>query len=148
MKSLKLVLFISALFCFITATNGLGVNWVLYGERGGMNYYDLESMATTPEGTELVWVKRVYSSSGKRQYISLREKWGRSTEGYEDLVHTNSLFELSCHGGGIALISSTDYNRSGKTLDSATGGAGDQKWKPITPGSADEDLFKRVCGTK
>ena len=145
MNSLKFVLFFSALFCFIAATNGQGANWVLYAERGGLSYYDAGNIVNTPEGTAQVWVKQVYSSSGRRQHISLREKWGQSTEGYEDLSHTNSLFEIDCHRGGIAFISSTDYNRNGRTLDSVTGGAGDKKWKPITPGSTDEDLFKKVC---
>ena len=146
MKSIKFFLFVSALFCFLNATNGQGANWTYLSEpkdKSGKEYFDMDTITVSPDGIVRVWSKRVYSDSGRTLMLLERQKAGMPPGGYENLEALLALNELSCNKKEYRIISVETYERRGQLLDSVT--FEDKKWKPISPESSIEPLFKKVC---
>lgn len=148
MRTLRAIFFISAMIFIITATNGQGANWVYYSEpedSGFKAYYDSEGIITTPEGTKRVWNKYIFSDSGRTQWFSFRTKARASTEGYENLGHTISLYEIDCEKKEFGGVSGIDYSLSGQILDQFDNSRRNMEWTPIPPESMMDTLSRRVC---
>lgn len=150
MKFLKFIILISILLYFVINTSAQGANWKYVDEPGDGSgwYYDSESIINTPEGTTMVWTKAIFSDRGRTDWVLSRTKNGLSTEGYENLSHTIALLELNCKTREQRIISDTEYDLSGKVLDSRTANKDTRRWVPIIPESMVEALFKKVCNIR
>ena len=145
MKSSKIILFVSVVVFSITITDGQAANWVYFSEMPGcfQVYYDSESISTTSHGTKAVSTKQVYEDSCRRDEISDRANADLSIVGYESYRYTISLYEFDCIVRKRVLISFTDYDESGNSLDSFT--FTNLIWVPISPGSMGDAFFKKLC---
>ena len=145
MKSSNAILLVSVVVLSMTITKGQAANWVYFSEMPGcfQVYYDSESISTTSHGTRAVSTKQVYSDSCRRDEISDRANTDLSIVGYESYRYTISLYEFNCIARKRVLISFTDHDESGNSLDSFA--FTNLIWVPISPGSMGDSFFKKLC---
>jgi hypothetical protein len=145
MKSSSTILLISVVVFSMAITKGQAANWVRFSEMPGCFkvHYDSESISTTSHGTRAISTKQVYSDSCRGDEISDRADADLPIAGYESYRYTISLYEFNCMTRKRALISFTDYDESGNSLDSFT--FTNLVWMPVSPGSMGDAFFKMLC---
>ena len=73
-----------------------------------------------------IWTKWIRDEAGVQEYINLRKKYGRSTEGYENLSYSlrHSIYALSSTPGASKTICNDieiiDFDKNGKILSDET----------------------------
>ena len=90
-----------------------------------------------------VWEKEVYSDKGEEELIQKMTKNGLSTEGYNKLKETMSLYEIDCNKKMKNILSITDYDMDGKVLLSYS--YDKKEWGFIVPDSKVDSFRKEVC---
>jgi len=90
-----------------------------------------------------VWEKEVYSDKGEEEIIQKMTKNGLSTEGYNKLKETMSLYEIDCNKKMKNILSITDYDMDGKVLLSYS--YDKKEWGFIVPDSKVDSFRKEVC---
>jgi len=90
-----------------------------------------------------VWEKVVYSDKGREELIQKMRDNEISTERYDKLKETMSLYEIDCKRKRKNVLSVTDYDMDGKVL--FTYSYVKQQWVFIVPDSKFDSFRKEVC---
>jgi hypothetical protein len=90
-----------------------------------------------------VWEKEVYSDKGRQELIQKMRANEMSTERYDKLKETMSLYEIDCKKKRKNILSVTDYDTDGKILISHS--YDKQEWVYIVPDSKMDKFQKEVC---
>jgi hypothetical protein len=90
-----------------------------------------------------VWEKEVYSDKGREELIQKMRDNEISTERYDKLKETMSLYEIDCKKKRKNILSLTDYDMDGKVL--FTYSYDKQEWVYIVPDSEFDSFRKEVC---
>jgi len=141
MKTLSLVIFL-LISLIVGGYQGAGaIDYRRYGENDeGIFFYDIESITHPSEETVGVWVREVFSGTGRRAVS--RALGG----GDDDLDQSVSQEELNCKDKTFRRLSLALYNKDGNVMSSSKTLA--ERFKPIEPNSINEVLYDAVCGQK
>ena len=90
-----------------------------------------------------VWEKEIYSDKGREELIQKMRDNEISTERYDKLKETMSLYEIDCKRKRKNILSVTDYDMDGKVL--FTYSYDKQQWVYIVPDSKFDSFRKEVC---
>lgn len=90
-----------------------------------------------------VWEKEVYSDKGREELIQKMRDNEISTERYDKLKETMSLYEIDCKKKRKNILSLTDNDMDGKVL--FTYSYDKQEWVYIVPDSKFDSFRKEVC---
>ena len=90
-----------------------------------------------------VWEKEVYSDKGRKELIQKMRDNEMSTERYDKLKETMTLYEIDCKKKRRNILSVTDYDTDGKILFSHS--YDKQEWVYIVPDSKFDSFRKEVC---
>ena len=90
-----------------------------------------------------VWEKEVYSDKGRKELIQKMRDNEMSTERYDKLKETMTLYEIDCKKKRRNILSVTDYDTGGKILFSHS--YDKQEWVYIVPDSKFDSFRKEVC---
>ena len=93
--------------------------------------------------TVQVWGKRVFSDTGREEFLRDRRENGFSTKGWEKLGHFTSLYEIDCRKKIGRLLSVVIYDTDGKVVYADS--FGKPKWDDILPDTVGDTLHKKVC---
>jgi len=144
MKLIHSVIFLSVLIVLLPVTPVLGSDWVEYGKTSLGDVYSYNKVKIKHRKNAVqVWVRFVYSDEGRKRYIQGMRKYGGSTEGYDNLSQTLTLYEINCEKGMSRVLSIIEYNNQGVTL--YRGSSDKSKWIYIVPGSVKDNLRKKIC---
>ena len=140
------VFFFSLAFFSIGNTENSSVDWVNYSSDNYGNVYSYKMGNIQNNGGKYivqVWEKEVYSDKGEEELIQKMTKNGLSTEGYNKLKETMSLYEIDCNKKMKNISSITDYDMEGKVLLSYS--YDKKEWGFIVPDSKVDSFRKEVC---
>jgi len=90
-----------------------------------------------------VWEKEVYSDKGREELIQKMRDNEMSTERYDKLKDTMTLYEIDCKKKRRNILSVTDYDTDDKVLFSHS--YDKQEWVYIVPDSKFDSFRKEVC---
>jgi len=90
-----------------------------------------------------VWVKRVFSEEGSKEFTQDSRSNGLSTEGWNRLEHFTSLYEIECNEKKGRVLSVVIYDKGGRVVYSAS--FGKPKWEYTVPDSIGDTFRKKVC---
>jgi len=90
-----------------------------------------------------VWVKRVLSDEGEKEFIKDSRNNGFPTEGWKRLDHFTSLYEINCSEKTGRVLSVVILDKDSKILYSSS--FGEPKWEYMFPGSIGDSFRKEVC---
>lgn len=93
--------------------------------------------------TVQVWGKRVFSDTGREEFLRDRRENGFSTTGWEKLGHFTSLYEIDCQKKIGRLLSVVIYDTDGKVVYADS--FGKPGWDDIIPDTVGGTLHKKVC---
>ena len=100
-------------------------------------YYDKENIKHMPNNIIRVWVKNVYSDTGKKESIK------NLGDGLKDVKDTLYLFQINCNEKMLSTVNVTDYDSKGSVISSDDNPI--LKESIILPDSVGEKLYKIVC---
>ena len=156
MKKISLFVFLSFLVLFLLVgcvkreaplvKYGDNNDWVNYSSDNYGNVYSYKMKNIQNNGGKYivqVWEKEVYSDKGEEEIIQKMTKNGLSTEGYDKLKETMSLYEIDCNKKMKNISSITDYDMEGKVLLSYS--YDKKEWGFIVPDSKVDSFRKEVC---
>ncbi|MBF0328203.1 MAG: hypothetical protein HQL10_03535 [Nitrospirae bacterium] len=119
--------------------------WRLFGQsETNYWYYTTKNIEFKNDGVVRIWSKA--SAKGKigiDDKIKLLQRFGGNTKGYEQFSHSVSLFEINCSQRKSRVVSVTDYDKNGKSLESVT--VPDFPWDAIGKGTIMDNLTTVVC---
>jgi hypothetical protein len=90
-----------------------------------------------------VWEKEVYSDKGREELIQKMRDNEMSTQRYDKLKETMTLYEIDCKKKRRNILSVTDYDMDGKLIFSHS--YDKQEWVYIVPDSKFDSFRKEVC---
>ncbi|MGB7926219.1 MAG: surface-adhesin E family protein [Pyrinomonadaceae bacterium] len=114
-------------------------------------HYSSKQIDRTPEGTIKFWVKMAPTVEGiidekaRNEVISFRQQYHESTKGYAKWRYRLIQYEVHCSQRKFRVLTITDYEGSGRELDSKSNEGG---WLDIAPDSLAEDMFDKLCHLK
>lgn len=107
-------------------------------------YFRTKDIEFKTDGTVRIWSKAAAKGKiGIDDKIKLLQKFGGNTKGYEQFSHSVSLFEINCSQRKSRVVSVTDYDKNGKSLESVT--VPDFPWDSIGKGTIMDNLSTVVC---
>ncbi|TAN41074.1 MAG: hypothetical protein EPN22_16395 [Nitrospirae bacterium] len=107
-------------------------------------YYRTKDIEFKTDGVVRIWSKAAAKGKiGIDDKIKLLQKFGGNTKGYEQFSHSVSLFEINCNQRKSRVVSVTDYDKNGKSLESVT--VPDFPWDSIGKGTIMDNLSNIVC---
>ena len=117
-----------------------GADWKQYAETDrAVLYYDVKSVIHPSKDVIRVSEKRVFTMKGVLQIVK-QPGFGKR---YDGLSYVTGLSELQCTDKKKRTVSVAWYSKDGSLLSSDKDEG--SNWKPITPGSSAEALYKMVC---
>lgn len=134
---------LSVLMLVVLASPAIGSSdWVKHytDTNGDVIFYRIEHRITN---SVQVWVKRVLSEEGEKEFIQDSRNNGLPTEGWNRLEHFTSLYEIDCEKKRGRVLSVVIYNKDGKVVYSSS--FGKPKWERTTPDSIGDTFRKKVC---
>lgn len=142
MKKISSVISISFLVLFLlVGCVGSSSNLV---KSGNVVSYKMENIQNNGgKYIVQVWEKEVYSDKGREELIQKMRDNEISTERYDKLKETMSLYEIDCKKKKRNILSVTDYDMDGKVL--FTYSYDKQEWVYIVPDSKFDSFRKDVC---
>jgi len=117
-------------------------DWIIHytDTNGDVIYYNIENRENN---VVQVWVKRVLSDEGAKEFIEDSKNNGLPAEGWSRLEHFTSLYEIDCKEKKGRVLSVVIYNKDGKAVYS--GSFGKPQWEDTVPGSIGDTFRKKVC---
>ncbi len=126
-------------FILIFHTEGWGADWRLYSEdRGGLHYYDTESITRSLTKTVIVSEKTVYTAERASEIVT---KFGSD---FKELSYCMISNEFNCEDKKVRHLLQSYYSKEGKPLPVFR----DRPWRNIVPGSVAGALYKIICTQK
>ena len=110
---------------------------------GNVVSYRMENIQNNGGKYIQVWEKEIYSDKGREELIQKMRDNEISTERYDKLKETMSLYEIDCKRKRKNILSVTDYDMDGKVL--FTYSYDKQQWVYIVPDSKFDSFRKEVC---
>jgi len=146
---MKRLFLISILFGFsLYCAEVNAAEWVQITRNtvGNEFFYDRETLTKLPTGIMKVRSMEVYSDEGKKKYIQEWANKGLNAKSLKKLNHTVDLVEIDCSLRGLRIMATSEHSIDGIVLDSSTfTQQPSEGWKPISPWSSWEGLYKAVC---
>jgi hypothetical protein len=90
-----------------------------------------------------VWVKRVFSGVGRKNYIERTKKGRMWTKELDKISHIVGLYEIDCKKQINRQTSIVIYDTDGENIGSLSND--ESKWTSIVSGSEMDSLRKEVC---
>ena len=137
-KIIYLRILFTGIFIFTLVSVSYSAEWEHYGEvPSGSAYYDKENIKHMPNNIIRVWVKNVYSDTGKKESIK------NLGDRFKDVKDTLYLFQINCNEKKLSSVNVTDYDSKGSVISSDDNTT--LKESIILPESVGEKLYKIVC---
>jgi len=117
-------------------------DWVKHytDTNGDVIYYRIEQKTNN---VVQVWVKRVLTEEGEKEFIQDSKNNGLPTEGWTKLDHFTSLYEIDCSKKSGRVVSVVIYDKEGKAVYSVS--FSEPNWEPTIPNSIGDTFRKKVC---
>jgi hypothetical protein len=131
------------LILLLLASPAIGSSdWVkLYADTNGdVIFYKMEHRI---KNIVQVWVKRVLSDEGEKEFVQDSRDNGLPTEGWNRLEHFTSLYEIDCKEKKGRVLSVVIYDKDGKVVYSSS--FGKPEWEYTVPDSMGDTFRKQVC---
>lgn len=120
-----------------------GADWILYGEgNDGSFFYDRQGMRQVQGKVRQVWIKKVLTPEGTRNY----KKKYPAVKGAEKISADMLLIEVDCSKKQFRMLKGTSYDSSGHevtSFDYVKTGA--MHWEMIGAESSAAALSEAVC---
>ena len=114
-----------------------GADWKLYFVHEKLlAYYDAQSINHPSKNIIRVWTRWDYKEKGVLGWV------GKGGKKYENLSHSNDLWEINCVEKKVRNMSVTFYDNRGDIIDSSNSPS---EWSFIVPESGGDLLYKEVC---
>jgi len=140
----KIISVVSLLFIFLFLFVGCVSSSSNLVTSGNIVSYKMENIQNNGgKYIVQVWEKEVYSGKGREELIQKMRDNEISTERYDKLKETMSLYEIDCKRKRKNSLSVTDYDMDGKVL--FTYSYDKQEWVYIVPDSKFDSFRKEVC---
>jgi len=140
----KIISVVSLLFIFLFLFVGCVSSSSNLVTSGNIVSYKMENIQNNGgKYIVQVWEKEVYSDKGREELIQKMRDNEISTERYDKLKETMSLYEIDCKRKRKNILSVTDYDMDGKVL--FTYSYYKQEWVYIVPDSKFDSFRKEVC---
>jgi hypothetical protein len=140
----KIISVVSLLFIFLFLFVGCVSSSSNLVTSGNIVSYKMENIQNNGgKYIVQVWEKEVYSDKGREELIQKMRDNEISTERYDKLKETMSLYEIDCKRKRKNILSVTDYDMDGKVL--FTYSYDKQEWVYIVPDSKFDSFRKEVC---
>jgi len=140
----KIISVISLLFIFLFLFVGCVSSSSNLVTSGNVVSYKMENIQNNGgKYIAQVWEKEVYSDKGREELIQKMRDNEISTERYDKLKETMSLYEIDCKRKRKNILSVTDYDMDDKVL--FTYSYDKQEWVYIVPDSKFDSFRKEVC---
>jgi hypothetical protein len=145
MKTVYSVIFLPCLIILLLVTSVNGSDWRELGtdNDGNVRLYDKASIKYRTKNIVQVWTETVFSDESRKNYIRNRRKRGLSTEKGDKLLHVLILQETDCKKKKSQILSIVHYDTDGNILFTQT--YDKPEWGYVVPGSAYDNLRKKVC---
>ena len=145
MKTVYSVIFLFCLIILLPVTPVYGSDWRELGtdNDGNFRLYNKDSIKYRTKNIVQVWTETVFSDESRKNYIQHRRKRGLSTEKWDKLLHILVLQETDCKKKKSQILSIVHYDTNGNVLITQT--YDKPEWRYIVPGSAYDNLRKKVC---
>ena len=126
----------------LAQVNSKKSDWVEFykSKMGNVTSY---KKVNTEKGQEKFVVNEVYSDKDREELIQKMKDNKMSTERYDKLKETMSLYEIDCKKKRKNILSITDYDMDGKVL--FTYSYDKKEWVFIVPDSQFDSFQKEVC---
>jgi hypothetical protein len=140
----KIISVVSLLFIFLFLFVGCVSSSSNLVTSGNIVSYKMENIQNNGgKYIVQVWEKEVYSDKGREELIQKMRDNEISTERYDKLKETMSLYEIDCKRKRKNILSVTDYDMDDKVL--FTYSYDKQEWVYIVPDSKFDSFRKEVC---